>query len=150
MNTINVQVLAKFEGFPSKKLETLRTAAALYSKFDTIVTTLKNWEVVPPLGQLLDKIEKYLSKVKLCPNLMMQRLFITTAYLFSLLKIKLELDAFERSKDEESKKFKSHNIDFEFHIVTKIRESMVNLSSNCMELALKVSPVMRLCHGQSN
>ena len=80
----------------------------------------------------------------------MQRLFITTAYLFSLLKIKLELDAFERSKDEESKKFKSHNIDFEFHIVTKIRESMVNLSSNCMELALKVSPVMRLCHGQSN
>lgn len=50
MNTINV------------KLETLRTAAALYSKFDTIVTTLKNWEVVPPLGQLLDKIEKYLSK----------------------------------------------------------------------------------------
>ncbi|XP_061962738.1 uncharacterized protein At4g04980-like isoform X3 [Populus nigra] len=131
------QVLAKFEGFPSKKLETLRTAAALYSKFDTIVTTLKNWEVVPPLGQLLDKIEKYLSKVKLCPNLMMQRLFISTAYLFSLLKIKLELDAFERSKDEESKKFKSHNIDFEFHIVTKIRESMVNLSSNCMELALK-------------
>ncbi|XP_073267303.1 uncharacterized protein [Populus alba] len=107
------QVLAKFEGFPSKKLETLRTAAALYSKFDTIVTTLKNWEVVPPLGQLLDKIEKYLSKIK------------------------LELDAFERSKDEESKKFKSHNIDFEFHIVTKIRESMVNLSSNCMELALK-------------
>ncbi|XP_011045629.1 PREDICTED: uncharacterized protein At4g04980-like isoform X1 [Populus euphratica] len=107
------QVLAKFEGFPSKKLETLRTAAALYSKFDTIVTTLKNWEVVTPLGQLLDKIEKYLSKIK------------------------LELDAFERSKDEESKKFKRHNIDFEFHIVTKIRESMVNLSSNCMELALK-------------
>lgn len=63
INTINVQVLAKFEGFPSKKLETLRTAAALYSKFDTIVTTLKNWDVVLPLGQLLDKIEKYLSKV---------------------------------------------------------------------------------------
>ena len=81
---------------------------------------------------------------------MMQRLFITIAYLSSLLKIKLQLDAFERSKDEESRKFKSHNIDFEFHIVTKIRESMVNLSSNCMELALKVSPVMRLCHGQSN
>ncbi|KAJ6298918.1 hypothetical protein OIU76_019976 [Salix suchowensis] len=107
------QVLAKFEGFPSKKLETLRTAAALYSKFDTIVTTLKNWDVVLPLGQLLDKIEKYLSKIK------------------------LQLDAFERSKDEESRKFKSHNIDFEFHIVTKIRESMVDLSSSCMELALK-------------
>ncbi|KAJ6751326.1 hypothetical protein OIU85_001821 [Salix viminalis] len=107
------QVLAKFEGFPSKKLETLRTAAALYSKFDTIVSTLKNWDVVLPLGQLLDKIEKYLSKIK------------------------LQLDAFERSKDEESRKFKSHNIDFEFHIVTKIRESMVDLSSSCMELALK-------------
>lgn len=41
------------------------------------------------------------------------------------------------ARTKNPKKFKSHNIDFEFHIVTKIRESMVNLSSNCMELALK-------------
>ncbi|KAJ4846025.1 hypothetical protein Tsubulata_002540, partial [Turnera subulata] len=107
------QVLAKFEGFPTKKLETLRTAAALYTRFDTIVTTLKNWEIVPPLGRILDKIETYFGKVK------------------------FELEKIDRTKDEESKKFKSHGIDFNFHILTSIGELMVDLSSSCMELALK-------------
>ncbi|KAF2299956.1 hypothetical protein GH714_006411 [Hevea brasiliensis] len=107
------QVLAKFEGFPTKKLETLRTAAALYSKLETIVTTLKNWEIVPPLVKLLDKVEHYFRKVK------------------------VELDAFERNKDEESKKFKSYDIDFDFLMVTRVKESMIDLSSGCMELALK-------------
>jgi hypothetical protein len=32
-------VLARFEGFPSKKLEALRMAAALYSKLDGVVAT---------------------------------------------------------------------------------------------------------------
>uniref|UniRef100_A0A2C9W906 Hydroxyproline-rich glycoprotein family protein n=1 Tax=Manihot esculenta TaxID=3983 RepID=A0A2C9W906_MANES len=56
------QVLAKFEDFPTQKLETLRAAAALYSKLETIVATLKNWEIVPPLSKLLDKVECYIRK----------------------------------------------------------------------------------------
>jgi hypothetical protein len=44
----------------------------------------------------------------------------------------------ERTKDEESKKFKGHNIEFDFYILVKIKEAMVDVSSNCMELALKV------------
>jgi hypothetical protein len=56
-------VLGRFEGFPVKKLETLRTAAALYSKLDAIVTELHSWKIVAPLGKLLDKVECYFTKV---------------------------------------------------------------------------------------
>jgi len=45
----------------------------------------------------------------------------------------------ERTKDEESKKFKSHNIEFDFNILIKIKEAIVDVSSNCMELAIKVT-----------
>ncbi|XP_061349458.1 uncharacterized protein At4g04980-like [Gastrolobium bilobum] len=107
------QVLSRFEGFPTKKLEALRMAAALYNKLDSILTELQNWKVVTPTGQLLDKAERYVNKIK------------------------TELDALERTKDEESKKFKGHNIEFDFHILIKIKEAMVDVSSNCMELALK-------------
>ncbi|KAJ6979027.1 hypothetical protein NC653_027251 [Populus alba x Populus x berolinensis] len=111
--TDETQVLARFEGFPQKKLEALRTAAALGSKLNGVVSELQNWKIQPPLGQLLDKAECYFNKIK------------------------GDLDALERTKDEESKKFRSHNIDFDFHILVQIKESMVDVSSNCMELALK-------------
>lgn len=62
---LKMQVLARFEGFPTKKLEALRMAAALYSKLDSVVTNLEGWKVVAPLGQLLDKVESYFNKVKL-------------------------------------------------------------------------------------
>lgn len=61
------QVLARFEDFPTKKLEALRIAAALYSKLDDVVTTLKNWKIVSPVNQLLDNIEKYFNKVRSRP-----------------------------------------------------------------------------------
>lgn len=62
-SNIFAQVLARFEGFPTQKLETLRTAAALHLKLDSIVTNLKNWKVEGPLSQQLDKIEHYFIKV---------------------------------------------------------------------------------------
>ncbi|XP_027348356.1 uncharacterized protein At4g04980-like [Abrus precatorius] len=107
------QVLSRFEGFPTKKLEAIRMSTALYNKLDSILTELQNWKIVPPMGQLLDKIERYFNKIK------------------------TDLDALERTKDEESKKFKGHNIEFDFHILIKIKEALVDVSSNCMELALK-------------
>ncbi|XP_022994328.1 uncharacterized protein At4g04980-like isoform X2 [Cucurbita maxima] len=107
------QVLARFEGFPCKKLENLRTAAALYLKLDAIVNQLQNWKIVSPAGQLLDRIENYFSKIK------------------------GDLDALERTKDDEAKRFKSHGIQFDFNVLIRIKESMVDLSSSCMELALK-------------
>ncbi|KAK2969844.1 hypothetical protein RJ640_030153 [Escallonia rubra] len=106
-------VLARFEDFPSKKLEALRMAAALYSKLDSIVATLQNWKIVSPLNQLLDKVESYFNKIK------------------------GELDTLERTKDDESKKFLSHKIHFDFGILVRIKELMVDVSSSCMELALK-------------
>ncbi|CAI8591197.1 unnamed protein product [Vicia faba] len=107
------QVLSRFEGFPSKKLEAIRMAAALYNKMDSILKELQNVNIVSPVTQVLDKVEGYFNKIK------------------------TELDTLERTKDEETKKFKSHNIEFDFYILVKIKEAIVDVSSNCMELALK-------------
>ena len=56
-------MLARFEDFPTKKLEAVRMAAALYSKLEGIVNTLQDWKIVSPLNQLLDKVENYFTKV---------------------------------------------------------------------------------------
>ncbi|XP_015055300.2 uncharacterized protein At4g04980-like [Solanum pennellii] len=109
------QVLARFEDFPTKKLEELRMGAALYSKLDTIATTLRNWSIVSPVGEHLDKAESYFNKIK------------------------VEIDTLERTKDEEAKKFISHNIHFDFGVLIRVKELMIDVSSNCMELALKES-----------
>ncbi|CAI9279718.1 unnamed protein product [Lactuca saligna] len=111
--TDETQVLARFEDFPSKKLEGLRMAAALYAKLDTIATTLHNWKIESPANQLIDKVEAYFNKIK------------------------GDLDTQERTKDDDLKKFKSQNIHFDFGILVRIKELMVEVSSNCMELTLK-------------
>ncbi|XP_076948847.1 uncharacterized protein At4g04980-like [Bidens hawaiensis] len=111
--TDETQVLARFEDFPTKKLEGLRMAAALYSKLDAIADTLQNWDIEPPANQLLDRIENYFNKIK------------------------GELDTLDRTKDDEIKKFKSQKIHFDFAILIRIKELMVDVSSSCMELALK-------------
>ncbi|CAN1810750.1 Uncharacterized protein At4g04980 [Linum perenne] len=107
------QVLARFEGFPQKKLEAIRSAAALFCKLKRTVTDLQAWKIESPLQRLLDKMERYFSKIN------------------------GEVDAFERIKDEECKKFKSYNIEFDLQILVQIKEAVVDLSSNCMELAIK-------------
>jgi formin 2/Wiskott-Aldrich syndrome protein len=68
--------------------------------------------------------------------------FLHAAKRINNIQIKGDLDALERTKDEESKKFQSHNIDFDFHILVQIKESMVDVSSSCTELALKVDSPM--------
>ncbi|KNA23899.1 hypothetical protein SOVF_021010 [Spinacia oleracea] len=107
------QVLSRFEGFPVKKLDALRMAAVLYRKLSGILSELHNWSIESPLAQLLDKVEKYFNKIK------------------------GEVEALERTKDDEEKKYQSHNIHFDFNILLKIKEAMVNVSSSCIELALK-------------
>ncbi|XP_073009416.1 uncharacterized protein At4g04980-like isoform X2 [Typha latifolia] len=104
--TDETQVLARFEGFPSKKLETIRMAAELHLKLDTIIMTLKNWKLMPPVVRQLDKVKE-------------------------------EVDVIERNKEEESKRFQSQNIAFDFSNLLGIKESMVDLSSNCIEMVLK-------------
>ncbi|KAK3431554.1 hypothetical protein EUGRSUZ_E03356 [Eucalyptus grandis] len=61
--TDETQVLARFEDFPTKKLEALRAAAALRLKLEAIVVDLQNWKIAPPLGKLFDQIENYFNKV---------------------------------------------------------------------------------------
>lgn len=58
------QVLSRFEGFPTKKLEAIRMAAALHTNLNTMLNELQNWKLVVPLGQLLDKAERYFDKDK--------------------------------------------------------------------------------------
>ncbi|CAE6136822.1 unnamed protein product [Arabidopsis arenosa] len=111
--TDETQVLARFEGFPEKKLEVIRTAGALYKKLDGILVELKNWKIEPPLNDLLDKIERYFNKFK------------------------GEIETVERTKDEDAKMFQRHNINIDFQVLVQVKETMVDVSSNCMELALK-------------
>ncbi|KAJ4966276.1 hypothetical protein NE237_018125 [Protea cynaroides] len=111
--TDETQVLARSKDFPIRKLETLRMAATLHVRLNAIITTLQSWKIVYPLCQLLDRIECYFNKIK------------------------VQLDALERNKDEESKKFKSYNIHFDFDILVRIKELIVDVSSDCMELAIK-------------
>lgn len=56
-------MLSRFEGFPSKKLDAIRMAAALYLRLDSILSELQNWNIVTPMGQFLDKVERYFNKV---------------------------------------------------------------------------------------
>ncbi|XP_010431921.1 PREDICTED: uncharacterized protein At4g04980 [Camelina sativa] len=111
--TDETQVLARFEGFPEKKLEAIRTAGALYKKLDGILVELKNWKIEPPLNDLLDKIERYFNKFK------------------------GEIETVERTKDEDAKMFQRYNINIDFEVLVQVKETMVDVSSNCMELALK-------------
>ncbi|CAI0407384.1 unnamed protein product [Linum tenue] len=110
------QVLARFEGFPQKKLEAVRSSAALYCKLKGIVTDLQSWKMESPLDKLLDRIERYFNKT---------------------FQAKGDIDAFDRNKEEECKRFKGQNIEFDMQILVQIKEAVVDLSSNCMELALK-------------
>ena len=48
------------------------------------------------------------------------------------------MDAIERGREEESKVFLANNIEFDFGVLIRIKELMVDLSSNCVEMALKV------------
>ncbi|CAN7119210.1 BnaA03g46590D [Brassica napus] len=54
-----------------------------------------------------------------------------------LCKDKKRDDTLEQTKVEEEKKFKKHNIHFDFGLLIRIKELMVDISSGCMELALK-------------
>ncbi|CAN6884720.1 unnamed protein product [Brassica oleracea] len=111
--TDETKVLARCEEFPESKLEAIRMAAALYSKLQGMIKVLKNWKIESPAEQLFDKTERYFAKIR------------------------KEIDTLEQTKVEEEKKFKKHNIHFDFGLLIQIKELMVDISSGCMELALK-------------
>lgn len=54
----------------------------------------------------------------------------------------------EQIKDEEAKKFHRYNVEFNFNILVRIKESMVDVSSRCMELVLKVLHILLLNKSQ--
>ncbi|KAE8686283.1 hypothetical protein F3Y22_tig00111070pilonHSYRG00111 [Hibiscus syriacus] len=86
------QVLARFEGFPGKKLEAIRKTTALYLKLESMLTELQNMNIELPLTQLYEKDERYFDKIK------------------------KEIDSLERTKDEEAKKLKTqHRFRFPNH-----------------------------------
>ncbi|CAH8372089.1 unnamed protein product [Eruca vesicaria subsp. sativa] len=111
--TDETKVLARCEGFPDSKLEAIRMAAALYSKLQGMIKELKNWKIESPAEQLFDKTERYFAKIR------------------------KEIDTLEQTRAEDEKMFKKHNIHFDFGLLIQIKELMVDISSGCMELALK-------------
>ncbi|MBA0557848.1 hypothetical protein Golob_014890 [Gossypium lobatum] len=157
--TDETQVLARIEDFPTKKLEALRTSSTLYSKLESMIKELKNLKIEPPLPQLLDKVSRSFTKIYSSTNLVLEDKTRTKKPILDLLgiiafkaifqelikmlklchnfQIKGDIDALERTKDEEAKIFKGYNIEFDFQIIVRIKETMVDVSSDCMELALK-------------
>ncbi|XP_056866300.1 uncharacterized protein At4g04980 isoform X1 [Raphanus sativus] len=111
--TDETKVLARCEGFPEDKLDAIRTASALHSKLQDMMKELNNWKIESPANLLFDKTERYFAKIR------------------------GEIETLDQIKIEEEKKFKRHNIPFDFSILTRIKETMVNISSGCIELALK-------------
>ncbi|XP_078178332.1 uncharacterized protein At4g04980-like [Carex rostrata] len=114
------QVLLRFEAFPFEKLETLRMAAKTYHQLEEFVSTLKGWEFTAPSGKMpvsdqLDKIESYCKKIE------------------------KKITPIERDKEKELKNFQSQNLTFDYKIITRIKEEMVDVSSRCIEMALKES-----------
>jgi hypothetical protein len=59
----DAQVLARFKGFSRNKLETLRLAAALYSRLLSMALELEKWEVQGPVLEHLEKVTRYFEKV---------------------------------------------------------------------------------------
>ncbi|XP_022684694.1 uncharacterized protein At4g04980-like [Setaria italica] len=91
---------AQFEGFPCKKLDSLRMAAALYSKLDGTVSKLKGWKLAAPVSKQLDRVEGYFNKIK------------------------DDVDVMERNKEEEMNRFQSHGIHLDFGVLVWIKECM--------------------------
>lgn len=109
------QVLARFEGFPVKKLETVRAAASLYRRLTSLVQQIDNWAVEPPMPEQLDKVTAFFEKVK------------------------TDVEAIERTKDEDFQRFNRQKVHFSFEIMNSIKEAVVGLSSRCLASALKDS-----------
>lgn len=109
------QVLARFDGFPIKKLETVRAAASLYMRMSSLVQQIENWPVDPPMSEQVDKITNFFDKVK------------------------TDVEVIERTKDEDISRFHGQKIIFSFEIITCIKEAAVGLSSRTLALALKDS-----------
>jgi DNA repair exonuclease SbcCD ATPase subunit len=57
------QVLARFEGFPSRKLETIRMAASLHSRLAGMRRDLEQWKVTGGAYEELERAIKYFDKV---------------------------------------------------------------------------------------
>jgi len=53
--------------------------------------------------------------------------------------VKNDVDMVERNREEETRRLQSHGVHFDFSVLVRIKEGMVDLSSACMELALKES-----------
>ncbi|GJS11810.1 ribonuclease H-like domain-containing protein [Tanacetum coccineum] len=107
---------APFSKYPPMKVIAIirvETKDGLLISITHSATTLQEWHIEPPVNHVIDRLENYFNKIK------------------------GELDTLDRTKDEDVKKFKSQKIHFDFSILIRIKELMVDVSSKCMEVALK-------------
>lgn len=76
-------------------------------------------------------------------------MLLSSLFLISIIhkcgQIKADVDAIECKKDEEARRFQSHDIEFDFDVLLRIKEFMVDVSSNCIEMVLKVCDLTDLC-----
>ncbi|KAH7283788.1 hypothetical protein KP509_34G023900 [Ceratopteris richardii] len=113
------QVLARFDRFPIQKLECVRAAASLYLKLTSTTNQIEKWDIESPLSEQFEKVNAFFDKVK------------------------TDVEAVERAKEDNNRRFSSHKIYFDFGILTSIKEAAVDLSSRCLSSALAESQTIR-------
>ncbi|XP_042450796.1 uncharacterized protein At4g04980-like isoform X2 [Zingiber officinale] len=125
--TKDMKELSKFHQKIEQVLEKLTDETQVLSRFEGFpLKKLETIQVAAALHMRLESIVAALKGWKLASPIAQQ-----------LAKIKEEVDVTERNKDEESKRLKNHNIMFDFTALVRIKEAMVDLSSDCMEMVLK-------------
>ncbi|GAQ86624.1 hypothetical protein KFL_003000170 [Klebsormidium nitens] len=113
------QVLARFEGFPSRKLETIRMAASLHSRLAGTAKDLEQWKVAGGAYEELERAIKYFDKMK------------------------KEVEACERTQDEDGRRFAASKISFDWTTITRVKEAAVGLSGRLLEITLQESRRLR-------
>ncbi|CAI5504670.1 unnamed protein product [Closterium sp. Naga37s-1] len=144
--TDETQVLQRFEGFPSSKLELLRASASLHSRLSALSRDLLS--AVPmsnndrggtpgagggAAGTAGAAAPASVAAVGVCLD-RCERLFD---------RVRREVEAVERSREEDAKKFAAQRLPYSGGAIERVKAAAVRLSSRLLELSAQESMKLR-------
>ncbi|CAI6004633.1 unnamed protein product [Closterium sp. NIES-65] len=144
--TDETQVLQRFEGFPSSKLELLRASASLHSRLSALSRDLLS--AVPmsnndrggtpgagggAAGTAGAAAPASVAAVGVCLD-RCERLFD---------RVRREVEAVERSREEDAKKFAAQRLPYSSGAIERVKAAAVRLSSRLLELSAQESMKLR-------
>ncbi|CAI7779285.1 unnamed protein product, partial [Closterium sp. NIES-53] len=130
--TDETQVLQRFEGFPSSKLELLRASASLHSRLSALsqdllsAVPMSNGGVAAGAGATgAVAAPASVAAVGVCLE-RCERLFD---------RVRREVEAVERSREEDAKKFAAQRLPYSGGAIERVKAAAVRLSSRLLELS---------------